>query len=134
MKVAIGNMERRLADTITSISGSMLFVYLHVVWLAMWFLAKLPVQVLNLILSVEAIFLATFIMISQNREQEIAQQRLAVEEAQEARSEEDIDDIQKELDDLQQDIGDVKRLISRIEQRTAKVSSEHQPTRPQPIA
>lgn len=134
MKVAIGNMERRVADIITAISGSMLFVYLHVLWLAVWFVAHLPVPVLNLILSVEAIFLATFIMISQNREQEIAQQRLAVEEAQEARSEEEIDDIQLELDDLQHDIEDVKRLMVRIEQRTSKVSSEHQTARPHPIA
>lgn len=126
MRVVVGNLERKIADSITAVSGSMLFVYLHILWLGVWFLVNLSIPILTLILSVEAIFLATFIMMSQNREQELHQQRLAVEVAQEARSEEEIDDIQKELDDLQNDIDDVKRLIARIEQRTTK-SSERQP-------
>lgn len=124
MDVAVSNVERKISDVITSISGSMLFVYLHVIWLGVWFLVGLSVPILNLILSVEAIFLATFIMISQNREQEIQEQRIAAETAQEAREEEEIDDIQKDLDDLQQDINDVKRLIARIEQRTTKVTDQ----------
>lgn len=122
MNGAVSNLERKIADVTTSVAGSMLFVYLHVIWLGVWFLVGLSVPILNLILSVEAIFLATFIMISQNRGQEIQEQRIAAEAAQEAREEEEIDDIQKDLDDLQQDIDDVKRLISRIEQRTAKVT------------
>jgi len=62
--------ENRLADRITAFSGSMRFVYLHVVWFTAWIalgVESYPYGLLTMIVSLEAIFLSTFVMISQNR-------------------------------------------------------------------
>jgi len=62
--------QLRLADKITAFAGSMTFVYLHVVLFALWMLVfeKSPWPTLTLIVSLEAIFLSTFVMIGQNRQ------------------------------------------------------------------
>ena len=62
--------QNRIADTITRFAGSMAFVYLHVVWFACWIgfaVEGYPYGLLTMIVSLEAIFLSTFVMISQNR-------------------------------------------------------------------
>jgi uncharacterized membrane protein len=62
--------ENRVADAITRFAGSMTFVYLHVIWFASWIgfgVEKYPYGLLTMIVSLEAIFLSTFVMISQNR-------------------------------------------------------------------
>jgi uncharacterized membrane protein len=62
--------QNRVADRITAFSGSMLFVYLHIIWFSCWIGfggEKYPFGLLTMIVSLEAIFLSTFVMISQNR-------------------------------------------------------------------
>ena len=62
--------QNRIADTITRFAGSMLFVYLHVIWFGCWIgfgVESYPYGLLTMIVSLEAIFLSTFVMISQNR-------------------------------------------------------------------
>jgi uncharacterized membrane protein len=62
--------ENRAADAITRFAGSMTFVYMHVIWFAAWIgfgVEKYPFGLLTMIVSLEAIFLSTFVMISQNR-------------------------------------------------------------------
>src|SRR5215470_16827174 len=62
--------ENRFADRITAFSGSMLFVYIHVVWFGLWIglgVESYPYGLLTMIVSLEAIFLSTFVLISQNR-------------------------------------------------------------------
>jgi uncharacterized membrane protein len=64
------SVQSRIADAITAFAGSMAFVYAHVVWFALWVaipLEKYPFGLLTMIVSLEAIFLSTFVMISQNR-------------------------------------------------------------------
>ena len=64
------NVQNRIADRITAFSGSMLFVYVHVLWFACWIgfgVEKYPYGLLTMIVSLEAIFLSTFVLISQNR-------------------------------------------------------------------
>ena len=66
-------LENRIADRITRFAGSMQFVYLHVIWFAAWILLGVehyPYGLLTMIVSLEAIFLSTFVMISQNRADE----------------------------------------------------------------
>jgi uncharacterized membrane protein len=64
------DIQLRIADRITAFAGSMNFVYLHVALFAIWmlFLEKNPWPTLTLIVSLEAIFLSTFVMIGQNRQ------------------------------------------------------------------
>jgi CheY-like chemotaxis protein len=69
--------QDRIATGMTSFSGSMLFFYIHVVWFCIWFLLNTghlgitpfdpyPYGFLTVVVSLEAIFLATFVLISQN--------------------------------------------------------------------
>jgi uncharacterized membrane protein len=67
------SVENRIADRITAFSGSMRFVYLHVLWFSCWIgfgIEAYPYGLLTMIVSLEAIFLSTFVMISQNRADE----------------------------------------------------------------
>ena len=78
--------EQRLADAITSFSGRMAFVDMHIVWFSVWILLNsglfnikpfdpFPYGLLTMIVSLEAIFLSTFVLISQNRMSELSEQR-----------------------------------------------------------
>ena len=64
------DVQLRVADAITAFAGSMRFVYIHVVLFAVWMLVfeKSPWPTLTLVVSLEAIFLSTFVMIGQNRQ------------------------------------------------------------------
>jgi uncharacterized membrane protein len=65
--------ENRVADQITRFAGSMRFVYIHVIWYASWIIFRVedyPFGLLTMIVSLEAIFLSTFVLISQNRADE----------------------------------------------------------------
>ena len=64
------SVQLRVADAITAFAGSMNFVYIHVALFAVWMLVfeKSPWPTLTLIVSLEAIFLSTFVMIGQNRQ------------------------------------------------------------------
>src|SRR5438045_8644381 len=69
------DVQLRIADTITSFAGSMKFVYIHAVVFAIWmlFIERNPWPKLTLIVSLEAIFLSTFVMIGQNRQSSFQQ-------------------------------------------------------------
>lgn len=71
-------VQDRIADAITSFSGRMVFVYVHIVWFGVWILLNtgllgvppfdpFPYGLLTMVVSLEAIFLTTFVLISQNR-------------------------------------------------------------------
>jgi uncharacterized membrane protein len=63
------DVQLRVASAITRFAGSMAFVYIHIVVFAVWmlFIEKNPWPKLTLVVSLEAIFLSTFVMIGQNR-------------------------------------------------------------------
>jgi uncharacterized membrane protein len=69
------SVQVRIADAITRFAGSMWFVYLHAVGFTAWmlFVESSPWPTLTLIVSLEAIFLSTFVMIGQNRQAEFQQ-------------------------------------------------------------
>jgi uncharacterized membrane protein len=72
------SLQGRIADVITSFSGRMIFAYVHIVWFGIWILLNtgrfgvhvfdpFPYGLLTMLVSLEAIFLSTFVLISQNR-------------------------------------------------------------------
>jgi uncharacterized membrane protein len=64
------SLQNRIADRITVFAGSMSFVYIHIAWFGCWIgfgVEEYPYGLLTMIVSLEAIFLSTFVMISQNR-------------------------------------------------------------------
>ena len=64
------DVQLRIADMITKFAGSMAFVYIHIVAFVLWMLLAegSPWPTLTLVVSLEAIFLSTFVMIGQNRQ------------------------------------------------------------------
>ncbi|MGI5515983.1 DUF1003 domain-containing protein [Streptomyces sp. CA-106131] len=72
--------QDRIADAITAFAGTMRFVYIHAAWFAAWIAVNeglfgrsavfdpYPYGLLTMIVSLEAIFLSTFVMVSQNRQ------------------------------------------------------------------
>ena len=79
--------QNRIADKITTFAGSMLFVYIHLIWFGCWIgfgVEGYPYGLLTMIVSLEAIFLSTFVMISQpsGREAQViaSQQWMTVQE------------------------------------------------------
>lgn len=88
---AIHRAENRTADRITAFAGSVKFVYIHLIWFAVWIALnvglagigwefdRFPFGLLTMIVSLEAIFLATFVMISQNRQAAHAELRSQID-------------------------------------------------------
>jgi uncharacterized membrane protein len=108
--------EERMADTITDFSGRMYFVYFHVVWFAVWILINLgyfgikpfdpyPFGLLTMIVSLEAIFLATFVLISQNRLSAEADRRADLDLQIGLLAEHELTRVLKMLDEIQDKMG-----------------------------
>lgn len=83
----ISRTQDRASDAITRFAGSMNFVYMHSAWFGLWIVINVglfgaalvfdefPFGLLTLIVSLEAIFLSTFVMLSQNRQSQRADVR-----------------------------------------------------------
>jgi uncharacterized membrane protein len=100
------DIQLRIADKITAFAGSMQFVYLHVVLFAAWmlFIEKSPWPTLTLIVSLEAIFLSTFVMIGQNRQSAFQQ----------AKADHDYDSVDKLLEENTELTRAVHRLTEEL--------------------
>jgi uncharacterized membrane protein len=72
-----GSLQLRIAAGITAFAGSMAFVSVHIVLFALWMLLfeRSPWPTLTLVVSLEAIFLSTFVMIGQNRQATFQQEK-----------------------------------------------------------
>jgi uncharacterized membrane protein len=103
-------VQNRIADAVTRFAGSMPFVYLHVVWFALWIALRVeafPFGLLTMIVSLEAIFLSTFVMISQNRadakREALAEHQWQLVQAEEKQNEELLS-VSKQILDLAKEI------------------------------
>jgi uncharacterized membrane protein len=144
------SLQDRLADAITAFSGSMAFVYIHALLFCFWILANtghlgvksfdpFPFNLLTMVVSLEAIFLSTFVLVSQNRMSAQADKRAGLALHIGLLSEHEITRVIKMLDAIQSKLGiendgdpelaelekdvspkDVLREIERIEQRLQK--------------
>jgi uncharacterized membrane protein len=117
------------ADKITSFAGTMNFVYIHSLWFGVWVVInlglvsagiafdKFPFGLLTLIVSLEAIFLSTFVMISQNRQAQAAELRSELDYQTDVKAEEEINVIMETLERIAKQQGvKVDDLIQRLEQ------------------
>ena len=104
------SLQNRIADRITAFAGSMSFVYLHILWFGCWIafgVESYPYGLLTMIVSLEAIFLSTFVMISQNRA-DAKRQLIADQQWQTVREE---DRQNQELLELSRQILDLTKAI-----------------------
>ncbi len=108
--------QERIADFITKLSGSMVFVFLHVIWFAAWIVINLgwfgfqpfdpfPYGLLTMVVSLEAIFLSTFVLISQNRMSKQDQQRAELDLQINLLTERELTRVLHMLDDLHAHVG-----------------------------
>lgn len=117
-------MEGSLAEKITALSGSMPFAYFHVAWFGSWILVNqgfaapiihpfdpFPYGLLTMIVSLEAIFLSTFIMVAQNRQALIDTVRDIEEDIEDQEAEREVEDIQKDLDDIKRAMGMIQKKL-----------------------
>jgi uncharacterized membrane protein len=116
------DLQLRIADAITAFAGSMRFVYLHAVLFAIWilFVEPSPWPTLTLIVSLEAIFLSTFVMIGQNRQAAFQQ----------AKADHDFTEQEMELKDNTQLTREIHRLTTDLHQHLIRESSSGQTSHP----
>jgi uncharacterized membrane protein len=122
------SVENRVADQITGFAGSMRFVYIHIIWFACWIgfgVEDYPYGLLTMIVSLEAIFLSTFVMISQNRA-DAKRQAIADQEWQTVKEE---DRQNEELLALSHQILDLTKAIHEVTPRAAGNSTAADPER-----
>ena len=134
----IRKAENRVSDKITAFAGTMRFVYIHSVWFGLWIAINLgllgaalifdeyPFGLLTLIVSLEAIFLSTFVMISQNRQARSAEIRSDLDYKTNVMAEREIDIIKRalqrmaekegiEVGDLVTDLGTLRKTMDMSE-------------------
>ncbi len=107
------SVQNRTADRITAFAGSMWFVYIHIIWFSCWIgfgVEKYPYGLLTMIVSLEAIFLSTFVMISQNRA-DAKRQAIADQQWQTVKEEETQNE---QLLDLSRQILDLTKAINAV--------------------
>jgi uncharacterized membrane protein len=128
------SVQNRLADRITAFAGSMAFVYIHLAWFGCWIglgVERYPYGLLTMIVSLEAIFLSTFVLISQNRadakRQAIADQQWQTVQD-EDRQNEELLDLSRQILDLTKAIHGMAAEIEPMAanwQRTSAASVAH---------
>jgi uncharacterized membrane protein len=104
------SIQNRVADRITGFAGSMSFVYIHLAWFSCWIgfgVERYPYGLLTMIVSLEAIFLSTFVLISQNRAD--AKRQAIADQQWQTVQEEDVQN--NELLDLSRQILDLTKAI-----------------------
>ncbi len=107
------SVQNRIADRITAFSGSMWFVYVHIIWFSCWIgfgVEHYPYGLLTMIVSLEAIFLSTFVLISQNRAD--AKRRVIADQEWQTVKQEDTQN--EELLDLSNQILELTKAIHAI--------------------
>jgi uncharacterized membrane protein len=111
------SVQLRLADRITAFAGSMPFVYLHAAAFALWMLVfeGSPWPTLTLIVSLEAIFLSTFVMIGQNRQAAFQQ----------AKADHDFVESELELKTNTELTRQIHRLTTELHRRTFSGGGRH---------
>jgi uncharacterized membrane protein len=128
-------LQERLADAITSVSGRMRFVYLHIVWFGAWVVINagwrgvpafdpFPYGLLTMIVSLEAIFLATFVLISQNRLSDEAERRADLDLHIGLLTEHEVTRVLQMLDAIQDKLGVVNHTHSELAQLEIETKPE----------
>jgi len=122
------DVQNRAADQITRFSGSMTFVYLHIIWFGCWIgfgVERYPYGLLTMIVSLEAIFLSTFVMISQNR----ADAKRQVIADQQWKTVQEEDQQNRQLLELSEQILDLTKAVHAYASRASGAGSAAPPVR-----
>ena len=127
----IHSMEGKLAEFISNWVGTMTFVYFHVIWFGVWILINtsgilssyidsfdpFPYGLLTMLVSLEAIFLSTFILINQNRQALVDTYRDLEEDEEEQEEEKEQEELEEDVQGIQKDLDDIKNAMAFIQQK-----------------
>jgi uncharacterized membrane protein len=127
--------QDRIADAITSLSGRLIFVYVHIVWFAAWILVNtgrvgaspfdpFPYGLLTMIVSLEAIFLSAFVLISQNRLSEEIEHRADLDLHIGLLTEHELTRVLQMLDAIQRKMGIKDRAASELADLEMEIKPE----------
>jgi CRP/FNR family transcriptional regulator, cyclic AMP receptor protein len=128
---------QRIADWLAAFSGSMNFLFLHAAWFGIWILLNVgivsiprlsgfdpfPFGLLTMIVSLEAIFLATFVLISQNRQVEKDKVRSDIEYDVNIKAEMEVGELHQKIDHIH---AEMMRRFTTLEKRLAHLGAEEQ--------
>jgi len=131
----IHSVEGKSAELVSNWAGSMTFFYVHIVWFSTWIIINstaffdgiiepfdpFPFAFLTLIVSLEAIFLATFIMINQNRQALVDTYRDLEEEIEDLEEEKEQEELEEEVEDIQKDLDEIKDAILTISSKIENI-------------
>lgn len=126
------SFEGRLAGFISGFAGSMWFVYFNAIWFVGWFALNdprinpffkpfdpYPYGLLTMLVSLEAIFLTTFVMINQNRQALVETARDLEEDQEQAEEDKEQEELEEDVEDIQKDLDDIKNAMTFISQKIA---------------
>lgn len=128
------SFEGKFAEFIANFAGSMFFVYFHIIWFSLWIVLNntklinivrpfdpFPYGLLTMIVSLEAIFLSTFIMLNQNRQALIETYRDLEEEEEQEEEEREQEELEGEVEDIQKDLDDIKSAMKFIQEKITAI-------------
>lgn len=122
------SFEGRIAEKIVSLSGSMYFIYFHIVAFTLFFILRpFEEQVFNILLSLEAVFLATFILVAQKRQAIVEEVRELADEQEEAEEEKEQEELEEDVQDIQKDLDDIKNAMAFIQQKITSLEKTPSP-------
>ena len=124
----LNSAEGKFADIISKWSGSIIFVYVHIIWFGFWILANkgllhplipvfdpFPYGLLTMVVSLEAIFLSTFILISQNRQALIDTYRELQDEKEQEEEEKEQEELEQDVEEIGQDVDEIGKDVDKIQ-------------------
>jgi uncharacterized membrane protein len=130
------SLTERIADAIATFTGSMTFVWLHVAWFALWILLNVgwlgfkpfdpyPFTFLTMIVSLEAIFLSTFILMSENRQARLGDRRARVNLQVDMIAEREVTKMMELIVDIHDHLGLPRRADKELAEMQKPTDIEH---------
>ncbi len=124
----INSAQGKFADAINRWAGSITFVYFHVIWFGFWIATNkgllyplvpvfdpFPYGLLTMVVSLEAIFLSTFIMISQNRQALIDTYRELQDEREQKEEDKEQEELEQDVEEISQDVDEIGKDVDKIQ-------------------
>jgi len=122
LRKRLQSSEGRIADFITNLSGSMIFIYLHIIAFTLFFTYRpFELAIFNILLSLEAVFLATFILVAQKRQALIEEYRELEEEQEQEEEEREKEELEEDVEDIQKDLDDIKSAMNFIQEKISAI-------------
>jgi uncharacterized membrane protein len=134
----IQSYEGKFAEFVSNFAGSIYFVYLHALWFGFWIVANqgmlapvitpfdpFPYGLLTMIVSLEAIFLSSFIMLNQNRQALVDEFRELEDEKEQRQEDIEQEELEEEVEDIQKDLDDIKNAVAFIQTKLVTVEKSN---------